>query len=69
LYHHILDKICVRGPKLSKFKIRGSILQNDKNRGPKLQSSLLYFQSTLVIYPRLFIYLFILYNALVYDGV
>jgi hypothetical protein len=27
-----LDKICVRGPKLSNFKIRGLILQNDKNR-------------------------------------
>jgi hypothetical protein len=35
LYHHILDKIYVRGPKLSNFKIDGSILQNNENNGTK----------------------------------
>jgi len=39
LYHHTLDKILDRGPKLWNFKIGRPILQKDENRELKLQLS------------------------------
>jgi hypothetical protein len=43
LYHHILDKICVGGPKLLNFKIGEPILQNGDNRGIKTAIKSLYY--------------------------
>jgi hypothetical protein len=37
LYYHILDKICVAGPKLLNFKMGGPILQNCENWRTKIE--------------------------------
>jgi hypothetical protein len=50
LYYHILDKICVGGPKLSNFKIRGPILQNDENKGTKTAIKPLFFGTNSLIF-------------------
>jgi hypothetical protein len=49
LYHHILDKICVGGPKLSNFKIDGLILQNGENKWTRTAIKPNYFYQIILI--------------------